>query len=235
MCWLGKNHPEGLLEPLDTEAVLAFQCNTDMMAMMHSITTAMVWGGEPIVLCILPPKGRQVREYIATRGSHPSGAQTHVQGRGDSIWPLPTVPSLGKWLLEAQASMPWVELTRDAQDLNSDQLQVAPEALQTEMAQRETYTPPVGSSGAITDDRDADPRQERGWWYGEPTQQPKSPPQSTLGVGQLLSMLMARLRMGTPCINTFSGDATLKKTEVSFEQWYHEVQCLKDHYPDAVV
>ena len=23
--------------------------------------------------------------------------------------------------------------------------------------------------------------------------------------------------------------------EVSFEQWYHEVQCVKDHYPDSVV
>ena len=25
------------------------------------------------------------------------------------------------------------------------------------------------------------------------------------------------------------------KTEVSFEQWYHEVQCLKDHYLESVV
>ena len=27
----------------------------------------------------------------------------------------------------------------------------------------------------------------------------------------------------------------LGKTEVSFEQWYHEVQCIKDHYPESVV
>ena len=38
----------------------------------------------------------------------------------------------------------------------------------------------------------------------------------------------------TPCINTFSGKAMLEKMEVSFEQWYHEVQCLKDHYPESV-
>ena len=25
------------------------------------------------------------------------------------------------------------------------------------------------------------------------------------------------------------------KTEVSFEQWYHEVQCIKNHYPELVV
>ena len=36
-------------------------------------------------------------------------------------------------------------------------------------------------------------------------------------------------------INTFSSKATLGKTEVSFEQWYYEVQCMKDHYPESVV
>ena len=25
------------------------------------------------------------------------------------------------------------------------------------------------------------------------------------------------------------------KTEVSFKQWYHDVQCIKDHYPESVV
>ena len=25
------------------------------------------------------------------------------------------------------------------------------------------------------------------------------------------------------------------KMEVSFEQWYHAVQCVKDHYPESVV
>ena len=54
-------------------------------------------------------------------------------------------------------------------------------------------------------------------------------------VGQLLSMLTAELRMGIPRINTFSGDVTPGKTEVSFEPWYHEVQCVKDHYAEPVV
>ena len=36
-------------------------------------------------------------------------------------------------------------------------------------------------------------------------------------------------------INTFSGDAMPGKMDVSFIQWYHEVQCIKDHYPDSVV
>ena len=39
-------------------------------------------------------------------------------------------------------------------------------------------------------------------------------PQVEQDVGCLLSMLMVRLRLGTPKINTFSGDATPGKTEV---------------------
>ena len=36
-------------------------------------------------------------------------------------------------------------------------------------------------------------------------------------------------------INTFSGKAMPGKTQVSFEQWYHKVQCIKDHYLESVV
>ena len=46
---------------------------------------------------------------------------------------------------------------------------------------------------------------------------------------------MVGLRLSTPWINTFSGDATPGKTEVSFEQWYHKVWCVKDHYLESVV
>ena len=43
------------------------------------------------------------------------------------------------------------------------------------------------------------------------------------------------LQLGTPCINTFSGEAMSGKTEASLEQWYHEVQYIKDHYLESVV
>ena len=46
---------------------------------------------------------------------------------------------------------------------------------------------------------------------------------------------MVGLRLDTLRINTFSRDATLGKTGVSFKQWYHEVQCIKDHYLESVV
>ena len=46
---------------------------------------------------------------------------------------------------EAQASTPCAELTRDAQDLNDDQLWEALQALQTETAQKEGTAPLLGS------------------------------------------------------------------------------------------
>ena len=53
-------------------------------------------------------------------------------------------------------------------------------------------------------------------------------------LSHLLSMLLARLRLDTLRMNTFSGDATPGKTKVYFEQWYHDVHCIKDHYLEAV-
>ena len=60
-------------------------------------------------------------------------------------------------------------------------------------------------------------------------------PQTEEDVGCLISTLAVGLQMGTPRINVFSGDAMPGKTEVSFKQWNHEVQCIKDHYPISVV
>ena len=54
-------------------------------------------------------------------------------------------------------------------------------------------------------------------------------------MGYLINTLALGLHLGTPRINTFSGKAMPGKTEVSFEQWYHEVQCVKDHYPESMV
>ena len=54
-------------------------------------------------------------------------------------------------------------------------------------------------------------------------------------MGHLINTLASGLRLGTPQINAFSGKAMPGKTEVSFEQWYHKVQCVKDHYPELVV
>ena len=54
-------------------------------------------------------------------------------------------------------------------------------------------------------------------------------------MGQLITILTSGLHIGTPKIITFSSDVAPGKTEVSYEQWSHEVQCIKDHYPESVV
>ena len=54
-------------------------------------------------------------------------------------------------------------------------------------------------------------------------------------MGQLVAALTLGLHISTPKISTFSGNAAPGKTEVSYKQWSHEVQCIKDHYPESVV
>ena len=54
-------------------------------------------------------------------------------------------------------------------------------------------------------------------------------------MGQLITVLTMGLQIGTPKISTFSGNAAPSQTEVSYDQWSHEVQCIKDHYPESVV
>ena len=74
-----------------------------------------------------------------------------------------------------------------------------------------------------------------GWVPQGPPPQPLRPGLANLDVGHLINTLASGLHLGTPRINTFSGKAMPGKTEVSFEQWYHEVQCVKDHYLESVV
>ena len=54
-------------------------------------------------------------------------------------------------------------------------------------------------------------------------------------MGQLITALTLGLWIGTPKISTFSGNVAPGKTEVSYKQWCHEVQCIKDHYLESVV
>ena len=49
---LGKEHPEGVLWLLDTETVLAFLSDSNMMATLHYFSAAMGWHSEPFKLHI---------------------------------------------------------------------------------------------------------------------------------------------------------------------------------------
>ena len=69
----------------------------------------------------------------------------------------------------------------------------------------------------------------------EPPQQSPYPALAGPDMGQLITALTSGLQIGTPKISTFSGDMAPPKTEVSYKQWNHKVQCIKDHYLELVV
>ena len=93
---IGQEHLEDIPKLFDTDVVHGFKCESDMMATMWHLNVATIWQGKPLILCSLPLKGRQVKDYTVVRGGHSSGAHAYIQGRGAGIWPLPNVPSLGK-------------------------------------------------------------------------------------------------------------------------------------------
>ena len=74
-----------------------------------------------------------------------------------------------------------------------------------------------------------------GWVPLGPPPQPLRPALADPDMGHLINTLASGLCLGTPTINTFSGKAMPGKTEECFEQWYHEVQFVTDHYPESVV
>ena len=94
---------------------------------------------------------------------------------------------------------------------------------------------PVGNGDPDVDDQEVTFLRGGGWGSRGQPPWPPAPTQPDEDVGHLINTLATRLQLGTPHINTFSGKAMLGKMEVFFEQWYHEVQCVKDHYPELVV
>ena len=60
------------------------------------------------------------------------------------------------------------------------------------------------------------------------------PPQLEEDVGHLISTLATGLQLGSPDEH-FQWQTMLGMTEVSFKQWYHDVQCVQDHYPESMV
>ena len=83
----------------------------------------------------------------------------------------------------------------------------------------------------------AAPVPARGWLLQGPPSQIPRPALTNPDMGCQINTLALGLHLGhlgTPRINTFS-EAIPGKTEVSFEQWYHEVQCVKDHYLEMLV
>ena len=130
-------------------------------------------------------------------------------------------------------------------DLNDSELRQLIKDLLQEIVQHELSVPPrnppprdwahpSGSGVPEQDDQEVTfPGQGR-VPYGPLLQSPGPAPAGP-NMEKLTNALTSGLQIGTPKISTFSGNVAPGKIEVSYEQWSHEVQCIKDHYPEFVV
>ena len=92
---------------------------------------ATVWHDEPIKLHMWSQTSTQVWDYIAANTSYPSDIQAPVQVRRLNTQPLPNKPN--------PDDGPQMDLTRDVQDLDNDQLRKMLEALQMETVRSEGF------------------------------------------------------------------------------------------------
>ena len=129
--------------------------------------------------------------------------------------------------------------------MNDSELQQLIRDLLQEIAQQKLTAPPsnpllrdwacpLGSGVPEEDDQEVT-FPGRGRVPSGPLLQSPGPALAGPDMGQLINTLTLGLQISTPKISTFSGDVAPGKTEVSYEQWSHEVQCIKDHYPELVV
>ena len=126
-------------------------------------------------------------------------------------------------------------------DLNNDELRQLVRDLSQEIAQHESTVPPsyppqgdwaCPLGNVVPEEGDSEVTFPRGGRVPTgPQPLPTSPALAGPEMGQLISALTSGLQVGTPKISTFSGEAAPGKTKVLYEQWSHEVQCIKDHYP----
>ena len=182
----------------------------------------------------LPP----ISELMWLRGGiYPSGTQTPIPGRDVVSWLSPSNPH------PEERPLPPFQMA--LRDLGDAQLRQLMEDLQQKAGHRELIAsligPPLDCWRTPASDVDANLEDEEGTFPGGGDGDLVSchcslwAPHTEEDVGHLLSTLAAKLRLGTLRINTFSRDATLGKSEVSFVERYHVVQCVKNHYPESVV
>ena len=137
---LCQEHPEGVLQLLDTETVLAFPSDFYLMATICHFTVATVWCGKPEKLCIWPLMSACEKLHCCKEKS-PLWCASACLGGEMETQPLPSEPHLDNG--------PQTELTRDLWDLDDDQLWEVLEAVQLEAARREGAAPPHGSSQGL--------------------------------------------------------------------------------------
>ena len=244
----GHTHPLGVLCYSAMESVILFHTADELKRASCSIVKITELQDEAIMVKAVAPSEAHITTYITVWHSEPS------KGDGELHTPPQQFPPSGGTVHHLQV---------DLGDLANHELRQLVEELHQEITQCGMNAPlsspppsewacPLGSREPKEDDqevtfpgggrwgplRQSTPAAEQpagGRVPSGPPQQAPCPALAGSDMGQLINTLTSGLHIGTPKISTFSGDVTPGKTEVSYEQWNHEVQCIKDHYPESVV
>ena len=212
---------------------------------------------EAITVRCMAPSEIHIKAYVRAVGGYPSKLQSppsEEEGELHSPTDNPHPSRETPWHLQAELG-----------NLADCELHQLVEDLCQEIAHCELHAPPrspppmpwghqSGSGNPNKDDQEVtflrggrwvplgqpspspSPAQPDGGWVPqEPPPQPQIPAQPNPDMGCLINTLALGLCLGTPRINTFRGKAMPGKTKLLFEQWNHEVQCVKDHYPESVL
>ena len=253
---LGHTHLLGVLLYSVMELVALFCMTEEMQWALCGVIKAMELHNEPIAIRTRAPLEPHIRVYITVGGGDPSKLQSPPsEGEGDPHSPTGKPHPGGGTSRHLQAELG---------NLADQELHQLLEDLCQEFTLCELHAPPailnqllgenlqgvvilmgmtrghLSKRGRWVPQRQPSPapvpvQPDGGWVPQGPPPQPPRPALANPDVGHLINTLASGLHLGIPRINTFSDKAMPGKTEVSFEQWYHEVQCIKDHYPELVV
>ena len=241
-------HPLGVLQYSVADSVVLFANLKDVHRAHHTLLDVTELHNEAIMVWTMALAEAHIAVFTAMWHSNPTAGDGEPHTPPYQTPPSEETPCC----LHAQLG-----------DLNNSELQQLSKDLMQEIAQCKLLVPPsnppphdwaylLGSRQPKEDDQEVTfpgggrwgpERQTTSILYSPaggrvpsgPPQQSPCPALAGPDMGQLITALTLGLQIGTHKISTFSGDMAPGKTEVSYEQWSHEVQCIKDHYPKSVV
>ena len=228
--WLEHTHPEGVLWYSTVKSVMLFHCTDDMQLAACGVITMMTLHEELITIWTSPPSATHVRAYMAVMDMEPSGSRHPTPDvRGTLSYPLEILIQVGRPYANYRQTLGtlWIMSCLDlCQEVALRDLNALPRDPPPTL-----WGNPVGNRDPDMDDQEVTfPRGGR-WesqgpplWPAAPTQlrggvgtegappHLPTPIQFDEDVGHLINTLATGLCLGTPCINTFSGEAMLGKT-----------------------
>ena len=239
----GYTHPLGVLWYSTTELVVLFRSLEELKCTTHGIAKMAEFWGEAIMVRAMAPLEAHITVYIVTSCRNPSnhspvnspkwGKTAPSSSRTWRPWQpwaasahgRPHVGNCAMWNTCTPSNPPpnkWVHPSGSREPKEDDQ--------EVTFHGGGRWGPPRQPTSPVEPERPAEGRVPSGLPLWAPCPAP-----SGSDMGQLITTLTSSLCLGTPKINTSSGNVTPVKTEVSFEQWNHEVHRIKDHYPESVV